>query len=719
MIINDQPIIKKLNKKNKINRITTNIIKINKNIMNRLIIGFLFFGLMSSCQRSSINQQAVLNSLLMNKRGILNRNTNLMVSPRFTSLSPGSIRPEGWIKDWAVDASKGITGHLDEWDPVFGKGWTGQGFKALGADSIDGTGWPLEQCSYWLDGAVRLAYILNDSALIKKVSSRLNLIVDGVLHDGESFIYWKPKDFVKDDGFNSWAHGQMGRALTAYYQSTGDKRVLEALVKVYSQYPLPALPDRFDIGVTGAINADAMLETYRMSGDERILRIILDMAKTEKFRNTVAKWNNGELGVGHAVGTYENILIPALIYPWTGDKSQLMATENCFEWIDKNNLLPYGLSSGEEHNAGIGSIRNTETCNVSTAARTFQQVFEITGNIKYADKIEKIFFNAAPAPVERDFNSLCYYQSPNRIQNVIPIEEPMNPNGNQNPPVSSYVFRPVGYPVLCCVGNLNRTIPNYIMHMWMATFNNGLAATLYGPSTVKTIVGEQNTAIKIVTDTNYPFDEKIEMSLFPDKKTKFPLYLRIPGWCSNPHIQLNGEEVKYEMDNGFAKIERTWEKTDKIALIFPMEVQVLEGSETPYPRTPYFERSRMGAKLEKVSNPFQSVFYGPLLFALPIADIDANTQEEGAKWNYALAINDDISSIEVLRSPMPSHWAWPLDAPLKLKVNAATFNWNPTELQPLPAERVKGINAEKITLVPYGCTKFRVSMFPIAVNNQK
>lgn len=695
------------------------LFKMNKNIMNRLIIGFLFFGLMSSCQTTSTNQQAISDSLLMTKRGILNIDTNLIVSPRFISLSPGSIRPEGWIKDWAVSASKGITGHLDEWNPVFGKGWTGQGFKAVGTDSTDGTGWPIEQCSYWLDGAVRLAYVLNDSALIKKVSSRLNMIVDGVLHGGKTFIYWKPKDFVKDDGFNSWGHGQMGRALTAYYQSTGDKRVLEALVKVYSQYPLPALPDRFDIGVTGAINVDAMLETYRMSGDERILRIVLDMAKTEKFRNTVAKWNNGELAVGHAVGTYENILIPALIYPWTGDKSQLMATENCFEWIDNNNLLPYGLSSGEEHNAGIGSVRNTETCNVSTAAWTFQQVFQITGNIMYADKIEKIFFNAAPAPVERDFNTMCYYQSPNRIQNVIPIEGPRAPNNIENPPVSSYVFRPVGHPVLCCVGNLNRIIPNYIMHMWMATFNNGLAATLYGPSTVKTIAGKQNTTIKIVTDTEYPFDEKIEMTLFPDKDTEFPLYLRIPGWCSKPAIQLNGKEVKYEMDNGFARIERTWEKSDKITLLFPMKVQILEGYETPYPRTPYFEKNRLAAKLEKVSNPYQSVLYGPLLFALPIADKDANTQAEGAKWNYALAINDDICSIKVQRSPMPSHWSWPLDAPLKLEVNAKTFNWKPTELQPLPADKVKGINAAKITLVPYGCTKFRVSMFPIAENNQK
>ena len=462
-----------------------------------------------------------------------------------------------------------------------------------------------------------------------------------------------------------------------------------------------------------------MLQTYQMSGDERILRIVLDMAKTETFRNTVTKWNKGELGIGHAVGTYENILVPALIYPWTGDQSQLAATENCFEWIEKNNQLPYGLSSGEEYNSGIGSARNTETCNVATASWTFQQVFQITGNGRYADKIEKIFFNAAPAPVERDFTTLCYYQSPNHIQNIIPVEKPSSPDFIETPPASSYLFRPTGHPVLCCVGNHNRAIPNYIMHMWMATTDNGLASTLYGPSTVQTIVGKQNTGIKIHTNTDYPFNEKIEMTLSPDKDAKFPLYLRIPDWCSEPRLQLNGEEVKYEIENGFAKIERTWEKGDRITLLLPMKIEILEGYETPFPQIKYFEKNRSAAKLKDVHNQYQSVLYGPLLFALPMADKDANNQADGEKWNYALAVNYDINSVNVKHTPMPTHWSWPLDAPVKLEVNAVTFDWNPTELQPLPAEKIKGNNSSKITLVPYGCTKFRVSMFPIAEKDQK
>jgi len=35
-------------------------------------------------------------------------------------------------------------------------------------------------------------------------------------------------------------------------------------------------------------------------------------------------------------------------------------------------------------------------------------------------------------------------------------------------------------------------------------------------------------------------------------------------------------------------------------------------------------------------------------------------------------------------------------------------------MQPLPKTTIKEGNATTITLVPYGCTKFRVTMFPVA-----
>jgi hypothetical protein len=67
----------------------------------------------------------------------------------------------------------------------------------------------------------------------------------------------------------------------------------------------------------------------------------------------------------------------------------------------------------------------------------------------------------------------------------------------------------------------------------------------------------------------------------------------------------------------------------------------------------------------------------------------------------------------VERGPMPSHWDWPLNAPVYLTVPARAFDWRPTDAQALPDQPVTATEPALIRLVPYGCTKFRISMFPV------
>ena len=168
------------------------------------------------------------------------------VKTAFLPLPPGAVEPAGWLRDWAQAARDGITGHLDEWHRTFGDGWKGIPIQAPGA-SADGTGWPIEQSAYWLDGALRLGFILHDEALIKKIRARLDPVVEGVAKApvGTSFIYWKSA--YKPQGFDGWAHSQMGRALVALYDATGEPRVLEALVKVYADYPVTMGGPRADL----------------------------------------------------------------------------------------------------------------------------------------------------------------------------------------------------------------------------------------------------------------------------------------------------------------------------------------------------------------------------------------------------------------------------------------------------------------------------------------
>ncbi len=44
------------------------------------------------------------------------------------------------------------------------------------------------------------------------------------------------------------------------------------------------------------------------------------------------------------------------------------------------------------------------------------------------------------------------------------------------------------------------------------------------------------------------------------------------------------------------------------------------------------------------------------------------------------------------------------------------FDWRPTETAPIQKETVKGGRRAQVSLVPYGCTKLRVSMLPVTEN---
>jgi hypothetical protein len=209
--------------------------------------------------------------------------------------------------------------------------------------------------------------------------------------------------------------------------------------------------------------------------------------------------------------------------------------------------------------------------------------------------------------------------------------------------------------------------------------------------------------VEIVCRTDYPFNDVIEMSVNPAREATFPLLLRIPGWCKNPELSVNGSGIKTPPDaKGFVRVERLWKPGDAVRLRFPMSVSVNTGR----------DNNAQGA-------PYASVSYGPLLFALPIPDTQGpNTPDPAAQWKYALDVQGGKMEHDTVveRQALPAKWDWPLASPLKLRTSGVAIVWSPDPKAPgLPSGPItKGERPERITLIPYGCTKFRISMFPIA-----
>jgi hypothetical protein len=271
---------------------------------------------------------------------------------------------------------------------------------------------------------------------------------------------------------------------------------------------------------------------------------------------------------------------------------------------------------------------------------------------------------------------------------------------------------------LCCTAALNRIMPWYVTHMWMATYDNGLAATCYGPCKVTALAADR-VPVEITCKTDYPFNETIEISVQPAREAAFPLDFHLPGWCTAPALSVNGSAVAVQPNaRGFARVNRSWKAGDTVRLSFPMTARVQTGRDNalggPYDGAHRPTRVTIPGEESTRGLPYASVSYGPLLFALPIADTaDANTPEPAARWKFALDVQEPALTVE--RGAMPARWDWPLAAPLKLSANAVPIEWKPDPKSPrlplLPVAKQEPV--ERITLVPYGCTKFRISMLPV------
>ena len=625
--------------------------------------------------------------------------------PAFIALPAGAVEPEGWLRDWCLKARDGYTGHMDEFHEDFKRAWAAD-YRMTGDRLAWPKGaWPYEGGGYWFDGLVRLGYVLHDDALIQQAKRRLDVVVTHMNANSILFLWWldknKPDDakaITCDSGWPIWACGLLGRALAARYAGSGDQRVLQTLEAAYSG-------DRNWVRLGGGMSSLwPAFQTYTWTGNKEIGAGLTTLFSEDgsgknaspggwrRFRR-MPDMRPGAEPNEHGVVFLEGTTPWALGYLWTGNREFLEAALGWHDLLERIAMQPSGVPVADEYYGPTGAFRGTETCDVAGYLWSQIVLLTVSGQGRMADRAERAFFNAGPATVARDFKTHVYFQCPNRIVD----NSPPCPHG---PGAEGTSYQAVHFP-LCCTAALNRILPNYVMHMWMATYDNGLAATHYGPCKVSALVADR-VPVELACRTDYPFNDVIDMSVTPAREATFPLSFRIPGWCKNPQLSVNGSGVTAAPDaKGFVRIQRLWKPGDALRLRFPMSVSVKTGR----------DNNAQGA-------PYASVSYGPLLFALPIPDTQGpNTPAPAAKWNYAFDVQSETlgADVSMERQAMPAQWDWPLASPLKLRANAVAIDWNPAPKAPrLPSKPfAKQQPPERITLIPYGCTKFRVSMFPI------
>ncbi|MBR5691819.1 MAG: glycoside hydrolase family 127 protein [Verrucomicrobia bacterium] len=207
-----------------------------------------------------------------------------------------------------------------------------------------------------------------------------------------------------------------------------------------------------------------------------------------------------------------------------------------------------------------------ETCAAIGAAFFSQRMTEITGNAMYMDEVERVLFNSLMTAVSLSGTNYTYQNPLNAV------------NHNR--------WEWHGCP--CCPPmflKITSAIPGYIY----AQKNKDLFVNLFISSQADIPVS-QNNSVTLKQETSYPWNGKVTINVMPQKKSRFTLKIRIPGWArgiENPYglytsnleqpvtLKLNGKPYPIQIKDGYALIHRNWKNTDQIELDLPVQPRII------------------------------------------------------------------------------------------------------------------------------------------------
>lgn len=632
----------------------------------------------------------------------------------FIKLPAGSIKPQGWVLKYLELQRDGLTGKLGEisaWLDKKNNAW----FSGNGKGDH---GW--EEVPYWLKGYGDLGYILNDTAIISETKLWINKVFESQQPNG----FFGPGANAVNSGKipDLWPNMIMLWAMQSYFEYSGDKRVIPFMTSYFkwqTTVPDDKLLKTYWENSRGGDNLYSIYWLYNRTGAKWLLGL------ADKIHRNTANWMQpGELPNWHNVNIAQSFREPATYFMQTKDSSYLKATYQDFRLV--RNLygqVPGGMFGADENaRKGYDDPRQAvETCGMVEQMASDEILTAITGDPAWADNCEDVAFNTYPAAVMPDFKSLRYLTAPNMVisdsRNHSPGIENEGPFLMMNP-----------FSSRCCQHNHSQGWPYYAAHSWMATPDNGVAAILYNSSEVTLAAGNaKGKTVTLTQTTGYPFDDRINIVVSTKKPVSFPLYLRIPGWCSQAKLLINGIAQTTSFTAGsYARIERKFTDGDRIELVLPMQL-----------RQQTWQQNKNSV----------SIYYGPLTFSLKIGEAyqlmdskrsaigDSKWQENADQskwpsyeiypttmWNYGLLLNEKPldEQFEIVRKEWPAdNFPFTQEAvPVSLKAKGKIIpNWITDKYglcDTLPQSPVvTGTKEEQVELIPMGAARLRISAFPV------
>ena len=622
----------------------------------------------------------------------------------FLKLPVGAIEPLGWLRRQLVLQSSGFHGHLGEISRFLAK----QDNAWLSPTGEGDHGW--EEVPYWLKGFGDCAYLLGEREQIREA----RVWIEGALASQREDGYFGPRRAQStvsstEGEWDLWPNMPMLDALRSYHEFTGDPRVLELMAR-YFRWEL-ALPDDKFLPpywqhLRGYDNLWSVYWLYNRTDDPALGADLLALA--EKIHRCAGRWEDGVID-WHNVNVCQGFGGPTWFGMQSGDPKHLGSAERNFrEFKAKFGQVPGGLFGADENaREGFADPRQAiETCGLVEFMHSCERLIQATGDTLWADRCEDVAFNSLPAALTADLRALRYLTAPNLAASDRQSHSPGFQNGGAMLCYDPHSHR-------CCQHNFGHGWPYLAEHLWLATPDEGLCLMFPLASAVRARVGAQGREVRLECESRYPFETTFECSVRCDQPTRFPLYVRVPGWCLSVAVGLgDSPPERVEARAGeLLRLEREWQAGERVTVRFEAQPSV----------------RRWAANGDSAS-----IDFGPLTYSL---EIPSETVRSGGTdawpafeilprgpWNYALVLPQRGDPTQgVVHQPWPADDApWSAESvPVKLKAKARRVpQWQLDEwalvapLQQSPVHTAEPI--EDITLIPMGAARIRISAFPVA-----
>lgn len=429
---------------------------------------------------------------------------------------------------------------------------------------------------------------------------------DGYLYTARSIDPQHPQSWAgaerwineQDNSHELYNSGHLFEAAAAHYQATGKRNLLDIALKNANLLVNTFGNDKKHVAPGHEVVEMGLVKLYRITGKKEYLdlaKFFVDQRGRLKHYNSKSEnpWTNGSYwqdnapvvtqseAVGHAVRAMYLYSAMADIAALTGDTAYLHAIDRIWENMTGKKIYVQGsigaIGDGERFGKDYELPNNSaynETCAAIGAVMWNQRMFQLHGDAKYIDVLEKTLYNGLISGVGLDGKSFFY-------TNAMQVTSGYGHSDLERERSGWFVCS-------CCPTNMVRFLPSLPGYIY-AQKENDIYANLFINGSAKIMMNKK--PVEITQQNNYPWEGNLSFVINPSSPSDFTLHIRIPGWARNEaipsdlysfqdqlrdtaiQIKINGRPIEYSIERGYAILNRKWKKNDRIEVSLPMDVR--------------------------------------------------------------------------------------------------------------------------------------------------